>query len=197
MLREAVAGILRWVWTTTLLPQWPRRRRVPEADVVARTSRLASHGWADVFTTLGSRTRWLGDGQLQINGYDLPSRDLSGARELSFVPVHGAGSWAAWEPPHRFALLYPVAGALAVVDRARRPGLDRLVGANRAQILRLLSEPHSTTHLAALTGLPPGSVGNHLRVLLDAGAVLHRRSGREVLYWRTPLGDSLVASSQC
>jgi DNA-binding transcriptional ArsR family regulator len=196
VLRDAVAGILRWVWTTTLLPEWPRRRRVLEADIVARTSRLASHGWADVFTTLGPRTRWLGDGQLQINAYDLPSRDLSGARELSFVPVHGTGSWAAWELPHRFALVYPVAGALAPVGRARRSGLDRLIGANRAQILRLLSEPHSTTQLTALTGLPPGSVGNHLRVLLDAGAVLRRRSGREVLYWRTPLGDSLTASPE-
>jgi DNA-binding transcriptional ArsR family regulator len=190
-LNDTVTEILRWVWTTTLLPDWPRRRRVLEADVVARTSRLASHGWADVVTTLGSRTRWLGDGHLQINGYDLPSRDLSAAQELSFVPVHSNGSWVAWELPRRFALVYPAAGALAAVDSARPTGLDRLVGANRARILRLLDEPHSTTQLAALTGLPPGSVGNHLRVLLDAGVVLRRRSGREVLYWRTSLGDSL------
>jgi hypothetical protein len=39
-----------------------------------------------------------------------------------------------------------------------------------------------------------GSVGGHLKVLLAAGAVLRRRSGREVLYWRTALGDALVAS---
>lgn len=190
-LRDTVAAILHWVWTTTLRPGWPRRRRVLEADIVSRTTRLASHGWADVFTTLGSRTRWLGDGHLQINGYDLPSRDLSAAQELSFVPVHADGSWAAWELPHRFALVYPVAGALAV-DSPRSTGLDRLIGANRAGILRLLGQPHSTTRLAALTGLPPGSVGNHLKVLLEADLVLRRRSGREVLYWRTPLGDSLL-----
>lgn len=192
-LRDAVTDTLRWVWTATLLPEWPRRRRVLEADIIARTNRLASHGWAEVFATLGPRTRWLDDGHLQINGYDVPSRDLSEARELSFVPVHGNGSWAAWELPCRFALIYPVAGALAAVDSARPTGLDRLIGANRSRILRLLDEPHSTTQLAALTGLPPGSVGNHLRVLLDAGVVLRRRSGREVLYWRTSLGDSLTS----
>ena len=36
--------------------------------------------------------------------------------------------------------------------------------------------------------------GNHLRVLLDAGAVARRRSGRHVLYWRTALGESLIAA---
>ena len=39
-----------------------------------------------------------------------------------------------------------------------------------------------------------GSVGGHLKVLLEAGIVLRRRSGREVLYWRTALGDALVAA---
>jgi hypothetical protein len=29
-------------------------------------------------------------------------------------------------------------------------------------------------------------------VLLDTGTVLRRRAGREVLYWRTFLGDALV-----
>ena len=82
---------------------------------------------ADVFATLGSATRWVGDGQLQVNRYELPSRDLSAARELSFVAVHASG--------------------------------------------------------------------NYLKVLLDAGTVLRRRASREVLYWRTSLGDSLVRSS--
>jgi hypothetical protein len=35
-------------------------------------------------------------------------------------------------------------------------------------------------------------VGNHLRVLLDTGVVLRRRAGRQVLYWRTSLGDCLI-----
>lgn len=38
------------------------------------------------------------------------------------------------------------------------------------------------------------SIGSHLKVLLEAGVVIRRRSGREVLYWRTALGDALVAA---
>jgi DNA-binding transcriptional ArsR family regulator len=194
-LRDAVADILRWVWTATLVSDWPRRRRVLEADILTRTSRLASHGWAGVFGTLSPQFSWLGDGRLQINGYEFPDRDLSQARELDFVPVHSYTGWDMRELPHRYALVYPVSGALADTGSARAgpDGLARLIGPNRARVLRLLQEPRSTTQLAALTGLPLGAVGNHLRVLLEAGAVLRRRAGREVLYWRTSLGDALAA----
>jgi hypothetical protein len=33
-----------------------------------------------------------------------------------------------------------------------------------------------------------------LRILLDAGVVARRRSGRHVLYWRTALGEALIAA---
>jgi DNA-binding transcriptional ArsR family regulator len=60
--------------------------------------------------------------------------------------------------------------------------------------VRLLDQPLGTTHLAASSGLPVGAVANHLRVLLDAGVVARRRSGRSVLYWRAALGEALIAA---
>ncbi len=42
------------------------------------------------------------------------------------------------------------------------------------------------------TGLPLGSVGGHLRVLLDAGLLERRRSGCEVRYWRSDAGQALL-----
>ncbi len=110
--------------------------------------------------------------------------------------MHAAGSWVAWTQPLRYALVYPVTGAMAPVSQSTTDGLARLVGPNRAALLAQLDTPHSTSHLAAITGLPLGSVGNHLRVLLDAGVVLRRRSGREVLYWRTALGDEMCAAGR-
>ena len=59
-------------------------------------------------------------------------------------------------------------------------------------MLLLLDTPKSTTQLVALTGQGLGSVGRHLKVLLDAGVVARRRSGRSVLYFRTATGDMLV-----
>ena len=183
-----------WIWTHTLATDWPRRERLLRADIVARTGQLARHGWAAVLRDLGRNRELAGDGQLRINRFDRPTRVLPRDAELSFIPVTSNASWVGWTEQVRYAIYYPVAGRLAPGDAVRRGGLERLVGANRAALLRLLDQPLGTTHLAASTGLPVGAVGNHLRVLLDAGVVARRRSGRHVLYWRTALGDSLTAA---
>lgn len=147
-----------------------------------------------VLRDLGSDREWLGDGRLRINRHDNPPRVLEDDAELLFIPVHARGTWVGWDIPHRYAVYYPVTGALAEVGGRRADGLSPLLGRNRARILSELDEPASTSHLVTRTGLPLGTVGGHLRVLLDAGLVLRRRSGREVLYWRTALGDTLVAA---
>ncbi len=191
---EHVIDLISWVWSHTVAADWARRERVLKADIVSRTNRLATQGWAAVLHDLGRDREWVGDGQLRINRYDLPSRELDPGADLFFIPVHARGSWVGWDIPHRYAVYYPVTGALAQIDGAAADGLSRLLGPNRATILDSLARPTSTSHLVTRTGLPLGTVGGHLRVLLDAGLVLRRRSGREVLYWRTALGDALAAA---
>lgn len=194
-LREQLVGLLRWIWTVTIEADWPRRARVLQADIVSRTTLLSTRGWSGVVPTLGASRQWLGDGRLQINRYDLPERDLVQAETLVFIPVHSTGSWVTWDEPTRYAIVYPVTGALAPAATIIADGLGRLIGANRARLLGALDDPRSTTQLAAASELPLGAVGNHLKVLLGAGLVLRRRAGREVLYWRTALGDALVATT--
>jgi len=60
----------------------------------------------------------------------------------------------------------------------------------------LLESPKSTTQLVALTGQGLGSVGRHLKILLDARLVQRRRAGRSVLYYRTAAGDTLLEAQQ-
>lgn len=189
--REAVY-LLDWVWTHTVRPQWPAREQRLRADVVARTSRLSAGGWAGVFPELAGTMRWLGDGHLRVNDHPAPPLRLDRAEQLVFVPAHCVRGWVLWRRPTHFGMVYPAHGILADAALPTPDGLDRLIGPNRAGILRRLGAPVSTSHLAALTGLSLGSVGDHLRVLLDSGVVTKRRSGREVLYWRTPLGAALV-----
>ncbi|NDU71873.1 ArsR family transcriptional regulator [Actinomadura sp. DSM 109109] len=189
-----IAGLLEWVWTHTVEPDWERRRRVIEADAVARAGQLGRGGWAAALDDMRPGMRWLGDGRLQIDASRFPSRDISGAR-LLFVPVTPRTGWVAWKDPDpdRYAIIYPCSAPLAGADGAAVPeALERLLGPGRARVLVLLATPLSTTQLVALTGQGLGSVGRHLRVLLDARLVDRRRAGRSVLYYRTSTGESLV-----
>ncbi|WP_335936305.1 ArsR/SmtB family transcription factor [Streptomyces sp. PTD5-9] len=197
LVRDDLAGraadVLHWVWHHTVLPGWPRRRRIIEADIVERTGQLGRHGWAAALSGLRPGMRWLGDGRLRINAHDHPPKRLSGAR-LFFVPVTQKAGWVSWaDDALRYAIVYPCSGALADADRASAPEpLGRLLGPARAAVLVLLARPKSTTQLVALTGQGLGSVGRHLRVLLDSGLIDRRRAGRSVLYFRTDVGDALV-----
>jgi DNA-binding transcriptional ArsR family regulator len=76
--------------------------------------------------------------------------------------------------------------------RTAPTALRRLLGLTRADILRLLDRPASTTYLVAVTGLAVGTVSTHLRVMLDARLIERRRSGATVLYCRTPIGQEFL-----
>jgi len=190
--REA-ACLLEWVWVNTVLPYWPLRRRIIEADIAARTTRLSRGGWAQALDGMRPGMRWLGDGRLQINALDRPPREISGGARLLLVPVTlGTAGWVAWDEPHRYVLTYPCSGALAGHRRAAPRTLAALLGPARAVILTQLATPKTTTQLVALTGQRLGSVGRHLRILREAGLLERHRVGRSVLYHRSPAGDLLV-----
>jgi DNA-binding transcriptional ArsR family regulator len=193
-LAEHTATLLEWVWTQTVRADWPRRRQLLEADVVARTSQLTAGGWSAALAGMRPGMRWLGGNQLRINAYDNPPRDLSGAR-LSFVPNTSPYGWVTWDETNRHAVIYPCAGTLSDERPASPEALARLLGTARAIVLTTLDAPRSTSQLVALTGYGLGSVGGHLAVLHATGLVSRRRAGRSVLYVRTPLGNQLIATT--
>lgn len=188
----AFADLLQWTWDHAVRADWPRRKRKYEADIISRTSVLSQRGWAAAIAGLTPDVRWLGGGQLQISAWERPPRDL-GHAELVFIPSSLRTRRVAWELPARFAVIYPAAGMLASPAARTAPGpLGRLLGPTRAEILFLLGTPISTTQLAAITGLALGTIGSHLRVLLDAGLAERHRSGAHVLYRRTLTGHLLL-----
>ncbi|MFC5664807.1 ArsR/SmtB family transcription factor [Kitasatospora misakiensis] len=202
-LAERAAELLSWVWSETVEPDWPRRRRIIEADILARTAVLGTGGWAAALGDLRPGMRWLGGDRLRIGGAPGSAPRELAAVELLFAPVTPDQSWLCWDVPavdgrrgppgRRYAVVYPCSGVL--VDEARRPvprALAALLGPGRVELLALLDTPKTTSQLVALTGLPLGSVGRHLRILREAGLTLRRRAGRSVLYHRTPAGQVLL-----
>lgn len=189
-LAAAAAGLLRWIWTRTIEPEWPRRVRVLQADIVSRTSRLSEQGWSGVLRGLGPDVRWLGDGRIQVNRWNYPVTDVRG-HDLMFIAAHTQRVNVSWRLPDRFALAYPVTGIFATTATPDEP-LVQLLGRNRARILAEAVSPVSTTLLVATTGLSLATVSDHLRVLTDAGLLERRRSGRSVLYWQSDTGRRVV-----
>jgi DNA-binding transcriptional ArsR family regulator len=206
-----VADVLAVAWQALLEPEWQTLRAILERDVVYRAGQLTSRGWGAALGDLHPHLAW-DQGRIvlsRMTGYQ--DAALAG-RGLLFVP-----SVFVWpklalglDPPWPPSLIYPARGVAALWERpgggargaavvpgtAAAPGsaLDRLLGPSRAGILIALEEPASTTQLVATLGQSLGGIGDHLAVLREAGLISRARSGRSVLYRRTPVGDALVAA---
>ncbi|NUT97436.1 MAG: transcriptional regulator, partial [Saccharothrix sp.] len=66
-LPERATRLLTHVWVDAVRPYWERRRRVMEADLVARTALVSRGGWAAVLDSLKPGTRWLGESRFRVN----------------------------------------------------------------------------------------------------------------------------------
>ena len=189
------AELLAWGWRTYIEPEWPQRRAMLERDITYRAGLLAAHGWPRALTRMGRRVAWLTPDAIRFNLTEGPDR-VVGPDGMLFVPVsRSSGSWLCEEPPDRHALVYPVRGYAAARSPSPDDALDRLLGPNRAAILRLLDEPASSTELATSLDLSLGTVGGHIAVLRDANLIAGTRIGRWVLYRRTGTGDDLVGNA--
>jgi DNA-binding transcriptional ArsR family regulator len=187
-----LADALAAVWRLLLEPSWPTVRELLERDVAYRARRLAEGGLARLFDDLAPVVSLRGH---EVHVRRRPSATIAlGPNGLLLSPSAFVGPLVAamLEPP---VLTYPARGTaelLGPVPAATGLALSRLIGATRAEILGLLDEPSTTTTLARRLRRSPGNIADHLAVLRRAGLVARRRAGRQVLYWRTPLGQATL-----
>lgn len=196
---ERIARALETAWHELLAADWLQLRALCERDVVHRAGQLSTSGWAAALDGLHRRVRWRSG-----------AIELLQPAEHRTVPLDGQGlllvpSVFVWpqvaahvDRPWPATLIYPARGIAALWEAptTAAPGaLSALVGRTRAVLLAALDQPASTTQLARSLGLATGAVGDHLATLHGAGLLTKARSGRSVLYRRTPLGDALIAAS--
>ncbi|MGW4798916.1 DUF5937 family protein [Nonomuraea sp. NPDC004297] len=198
---QRLADLTEKVWTVLIADDWPRLRELMEADVAYRTRKLVEGGLESLFSDLHASVRWA-EGALTLRTAPsaLNVRDLGGRGILLMPSIF---VWpdvvSGFAPPWQPTVIYPARGMAGLwPDDAPTPAPDalvRLLGANRAAILRGLCEPASTTALAHRYGLAPSSVSAHLSVLRDSGLLTSHRRGHQVLYTRTPLGEALAGGT--
>lgn len=193
---ERLATGLETAWRALLEPDWAVVRSILERDIVHRAGRLAAYGWAEALDGLSRQVRWR-DGVIEADIRADADYRLGGAG-LMFVPVVFSELGAALEQDWPYTLMYRARGVAALWE-SREPraedALAKLVGRTRADLLRLLAEPATTTCLGARLRMSLGGVGDHLAVLRASGLVTRERSGRSVLYRRTAVGDLLAGAS--
>ncbi|GAA4241495.1 DUF5937 family protein [Actinomadura meridiana] len=194
---ERLATGLETAWHVLLEPDWPVLRSIVEADIAHRAGRLAAYGWAEALDGLSRQVRWR-DGVIEVDilGGGDTTRRLGGAG-LMFVPVVFSELGLSVERDWPYTLMYRARGVAALWEgrTAYAPGADPLadlLGRTRADLLRLLADPATTTWLAARLRMSLGGIGDHLAVLRASGLVTRERSGRSVLYHRTAVADVLV-----
>jgi DNA-binding transcriptional ArsR family regulator len=195
MIRE-LADAVEEVWYTLVAPDWPRLRALLEADVAFHSRRLAEVGLGGLLPEINRRFGWHA-GTLTVEYRGEHERRLDG-RGLVLMP--SVFVWpdvvSTFEPPWQPTLVYPargIGGLWAEPAEGTPQALVRLLGRGRAAVLAALDEPAGTTALAHRLRLAPSSVSAHLATLREAGLLLSRRYGHQVLYERTPLGIALLA----
>jgi DNA-binding transcriptional ArsR family regulator len=188
--------LLTLLWRALLEPAWPSMRELLERDVAYRGRRLAEGGLVRLFEDL-SPVITLRGRRLQVQQRSTGTIELGPTGLLLSPSAFIAPRVATMpEPP---LLIYPARGRSALVGdepHEPAPGLTRLMGSTRAQILITLGEPASTTNLAHRLRKSPGNIADHLAVLRQAGLVVRQRAGGSVLYSRTPLGQAMLEQRQ-
>ncbi|MFF0246614.1 DUF5937 family protein [Streptosporangium sandarakinum] len=191
-----VADALERYWEAAFAEFWPRVHGLLEADVLRRSRRLAAGGARELFADLHPNVSWRGDRLAVVRNWEYSAP--IGGDGLVLVPT--AFYWpdtAAMVEPYQPMLVYPATGVGTLWTDGPPPAPDALaalLGRTRARILTALGEPATTSALARRMDLTPGAVSQHLTVLAGGGLVTRRRLGREVVYRRSPVGDSLACA---
>ncbi|MFF9162046.1 ArsR/SmtB family transcription factor [Streptomyces longwoodensis] len=186
------ADEMRHYWELAFAPHWEAAKATLDAELSRCAGVLAGHGAERLFNSLHSQIRWV-EGTLRVASrlrIALPVPLVVVVPSI-VAPRPGVAvdpTCGQERPP---MLIYPVRDK-AIAPTAPTSEMAQLLGPTRAGLLAALAQPASTAQLAALHFLSPATVSYHLGVLRRAGLVARTRSGRSVLYRRTPEGTRLA-----
>jgi Bacterial regulatory protein, arsR family/Family of unknown function (DUF5937) len=194
-----VATVLGAYWNAAIAPRWDQMRAVLDADIAYRAQQVTLGGISGLLKDLHPKLQ-LCQSTIRIDKTANRNYDLDG-NGLLLMPCVFAGSHLMFDPGSLGlpSVEYGPRGLGAVWDNnGTTPGagdpLTALIGPSRTAILRRAELPRTTTDLARELSLSGATVSEHLSILRRCGMVTSWRSGRRVLYQRTPLASSILSA---
>ncbi|MER7946567.1 winged helix-turn-helix domain-containing protein [Streptomyces sp. NPDC096079] len=177
----------RAAYETVLAPVWPLLQDLHREEFARYALTVAERGLAAALTDLAPELR---DGVWAWPGA-APREVLLGGRGLVLLPTfHWRGGPLLQDLPDRpVVLAYPAGGGLppAPPGPSGEDALAGVLGRTRAELLRSLTEPRTTTELARRLGVSNATASAHTKALRAAGLLTTTRTGRSVHHATTPL----------
>ena len=195
---ERSAELLERYWEWAIAPHWSSIRASLEEEILLRGRTLAVGGVEAMLTELGGRVSWSAPYLTAPYHRDL---DVTLKRStLLLVPTVFAGGLRLFmEEDGIVAMTYQAratgyfrALTASAPSRVTEDRLALLLGRSRAQVVRALVAPTTTTALADALGMAKSTVSEHLTVLGDAGIVWKQRMGGRVFYQLDQAGEALL-----
>jgi hypothetical protein len=190
-----LADALAAYWRTAFQPHWPRMRGTLDADIALRARSLAADGVIGTLNNCGpgvaaDRTtitaHVLGDGRDELAFH-------TRGRPMFVVPSLFTLSSSTPLGDSDPMVMYPAANQRSMwTDGDAAPANASVLNPIRLRYLCALGAGQSTTALADRFGVSPSAANQVLRAMAAQGLIRPRRSGRSVIYERTPLGDQLA-----
>lgn len=192
----ALVGVLAAYWAAAIEPVWDRLCAVHEADLSYRSGLLTSGGVDRLFADLHPRVSYVDDRVRVAGPCEHRAHPVNGAGVLLVPCVFIWPKLTVFDAdPYQPTITYAARGVGEVWstpgDTTEAP-VAELIGRGRAALLAVLDLPQSTTQLADRLGVAPSTVSEHLSILRRSRLVRSHRSGRTVLYERTPLASRLL-----
>jgi DNA-binding transcriptional ArsR family regulator len=185
---DRLCALLEQYWDWAIAPHWARMRASLEEEALFRGRTLVVSGPEAMLEELDGRVLWSRPFLTAPFHRDL---EVSVTRsQLLLVPTVFAGGVRLFQQePDVVALSYQARATgffqvLTASDRSSRTEdrLAMLLGSGRAQVVRALEVPQTTTAVAASLGMAKSTVSQHLTVLSASGLVWKQRLGGRVFY---------------
>ncbi|MFE3519594.1 ArsR/SmtB family transcription factor [Streptomyces sp. NPDC059166] len=193
-----LGAALRAYHRVAVAPYLPAMRAHAAADRTVRAHAALVRGAEGLLTGYDQLPGWRYQDQTLRAPYPVDRRLALRGRTLTLVPAFFCvrAPLALVDESLPPVLVHPLSPPPGWLDRGSghdgHAPVAQLIGVSRAELLRLLDHPLTTTDLAAALRLAPSTTSRHVTVLREAGLLLSRRQGVRVLHHRTALGRAVL-----